>query len=119
GIRFWPEMRGLDETWQQRLSAFRQVVPVFTNVIFDTSQPHANTLFPDMFAWLNALLDLIRAHPETLFVIRAHPDELRPGKESRETVAAWVEQHGVKNLPNVVFVGPREYLSSYELIQRS
>lgn len=119
GIRFWPEMRGLDETWQQRLRAFRQVVPVFTNVIFDTSQPHANTLFPDMFAWLDAVLDLMRAHPETLFVIRAHPDELRPGKESRETVADWVERRGVKHLPNVVFVGPREYLSSYELIQRA
>ncbi|MCX8024278.1 MAG: hypothetical protein N3A60_03650, partial [Thermanaerothrix sp.] len=119
GIRFWPEIRGLDATWQKRLSAFRQVVPVFTNVIFDTSQPHANTLFPDMFAWLDAVLDLMRAHPETLFVIRAHPDELRPGKESRETVEDWVERRGVKNLPNVIFVGPREYLSSYELIQRS
>jgi len=119
GIRFWPEMRGLDEAWQQRLRAFRQVVPVFTNVIFDTSQPHANTLFEDMFAWLDAILDLMRAHPETLFVIRAHPDELRPGKESRETVEAWVRRREVERLPNVVFIGPREYLSSYELIARS
>ncbi|WP_299025814.1 hypothetical protein [uncultured Thermanaerothrix sp.] len=119
GIRFWPEMRDLDATWQQRLSAFRQVVPIFTNVIFDTSQPHANTLFPDMFAWLDAVLEVMRAHPETLFVIRAHPDELRPGKESRETVEDWVVRRGVENLPNVVFVGPREYLSSYALIQCS
>ncbi|KPL83802.1 hypothetical protein SE15_00680 [Thermanaerothrix daxensis] len=119
GIRFWPEMRDLDATWQERLSAFQQVVPVFTNVIFDTSQPHANTLFPDMFAWLDAVLEVMRAHPETLFIIRAHPDELRPGKESRETVEAWVERRGVRTLPNVVFVGPREYLSSYALIQRS
>ena len=66
------------------------MVPVFTNVIFDTSQPHSNVVFPHMFAWLDCVLELVRAHPETLFVIRAHPDEIRPGKESRESVAQWV-----------------------------
>ena len=58
-------------------------------------------------------------HPETLFVIRAHPDELRVRKSSRETVEGWVASRGVDKEPNVVFVGPRETLSSYELIQRS
>jgi hypothetical protein len=73
GIRFWPEMRGLDQAFLQRLAQFKQLVPVFTNVIFDTSQSHANTVFPDMFAWLDQVLEIIRAHPETLFVVRAHP----------------------------------------------
>jgi hypothetical protein len=58
-------------------------------------------------------------HPETLFVIRAHPDELRVRKSSRETVEGWVSSRGVDKEPNVVFVGPRETLSSYELIQKS
>src|SRR5262249_40668719 len=62
---------------------------------------------------------VIRKHPETLFIIRAHPDELRVRKSSRETVAAWVESSGAVKERNVVFVGPRESLSSYELIQRS
>jgi hypothetical protein len=61
----------------------------------------------------------MRAHPETLFVLRAHPDESRPGKASRETVAAWAERSGVLQLPNVEFVPSTEPLSSYELIQRS
>lgn len=119
GIRFWPEMRGLDEAFLNRAAQFCQVVPVFTNVIFDTSQPHSNVVFEHMFAWLDSVLEIARGHPETLFVIRAHPDEARPGKESRESVAAWVEQKGVAALPNVVFVPPQEYFSSYELIQRS
>ena len=119
GIRFWEDMRGLDAAFLQRAEKFRQIVPIFTNVIFDTSQPHANTVFEDMFAWLDATLEVIRAHPETLFVIRAHPDEMRPRKSSRETVAAWVENRKVSDLPNVIFIPPTEYLSSYELIQRA
>lgn len=121
GITFWPEMRGLDPSFLEKAAHFRQIVPVFTNVIFDTSQIHANTVFPHMFAWLNLILDLIRAHPETLFVIRAHPDEMRPSstKQSRESVQAWVNANGIASLPNTVFISPEEYISSYELIQRA
>jgi hypothetical protein len=119
GIRFWPEMRGLDEAFLAQINQYRQVVPVFTNVIFDTSQPHSNVVFPHMFAWLDQVAEIARAHPDTLFVIRAHPDEARPGKQSRESVAGWVHRSQVTDLPNVRFVKPQEYLSSYELIQRS
>jgi hypothetical protein len=119
GIKFWADMKGLDESFLQKAANFKQIVPIFTNVIFDTSQPHANTVFEDMFGWLDMTLDVIREHPETLFVIRAHPDELRLRKSSRETVEGWVSSRGVDNEPNVIFVSPRETLSSYELIQRS
>jgi hypothetical protein len=119
GIKFWADMKGLDESFLQKASKFKQIVPIFTNVIFDTSQPHANTVFEDMFDWLDMTLDVIRQHPETLFVIRAHPDELRVRKSSRETVEGWVSSRGVDKEPNVIFVSPRETLSSYELIQMS
>jgi len=119
GIKFWADMKGLDESFLQKAAGFKQIVPVFTNVIFDTSQPHANTVFEDMFDWLDMTLETIREHRETLFVIRAHPDELRVRKSSRETVAAWVEANHADKEPNVIFVGPKETLSSYELIQRS
>ncbi len=119
GIKFWADMQGLDESFLQKAAGFKQIVPVFTNVIFDTSQPHANTVFEDMFDWLDLVLEEIRSHPETLFVIRAHPDETRVRKASRETVAGWVEAHRVTDLPNVVFVSPKETLSSYELILKS
>ncbi|WKZ41190.1 MAG: hypothetical protein QY328_03940 [Anaerolineales bacterium] len=119
GIKFWADMKGLDESFLQKAAGFRQIVPIFTNVIFDTSQPHANTVFEDMFDWLDMALDVIKENPDTLFVIRAHPDELRVRKSSRETVEGWVASRGVDKEANVVFVGPREVLSSYELIQRS
>jgi capsular polysaccharide biosynthesis protein len=119
GIKFWAEMKGLDQSFLQKAAGFKQIVPIFTNVIFDTSQPHANRVFKDMFDWLDMALEVIRAHPETLFVIRAHPDELRVRKSSRETVEGWVSSRGVDKELNVIFVSPRETLSSYELIQRS
>lgn len=119
GVRFWPEMQSLPAGLMERMAQFRQVVPVFTNVIFDTSQGHANVIFPHMFAWLDCVLEIIRTHPETLFVIRAHPDEGRPGKEARESVAQWAKNHNIQSLPNVLFVDSDEFISSYELIQRS
>jgi hypothetical protein len=119
GIKFWPKMTMLDGDLLTKMNAFRQVVPIFTNVIFDTSQPHANVIFQDMFAWLDQILNVIKAHPETLFVIRAHPDEARPGKASLESVTVWIQERGVDKLPNVIFVGPEEYFSSYEMIQRA
>jgi hypothetical protein len=119
GIKFWAGMKGLDESFLRRAAGFKQIVPIFTNVIFDTSQPHANTVFEDMFDWLDMALEVIREHPDTLFVIRAHPDELRVRKSSRETVEGWVSSRGADREPNAIFVSPRETLSSYELIQRS
>lgn len=121
GIKFWREMRGLDESFLQKAARFKQVVPVFTNVVYDTSQVHANVIFPHMFAWLDIVLEIIRAHPETLFVIRAHPDEMRAGtrKLSNESVRQWVQENQVDLLPNVIFIDSQEYISSYELIQRA
>ena len=121
GIRFWPEMSGLDDEFLAHAAKFKQIVPVFTNVIFDTSQIHANTVFEHMFAWLESIVEVIRQNPETLFVIRAHPDEKRPGtrKGTREAVSDWLAERGVTSLPNVIFIDAQEYISSYDLIRRA
>ncbi len=119
GVRFWSEIKGLDNSFLQKVAAFKQIVPVFTNVIFDTSQPHSNVVFPHMFAWLDLVLEIARDHPETLFIIRAHPDESRPGKTSQESVSQWIAQNHAGSLPNLIFVDADQSLSSYELIHRS
>jgi hypothetical protein len=119
GIRFWSHMESLSETLTQRMQNFRQIVPIFTNVVFDTSQVHANTIFEDMFAWLDKNLEIIREHKDTFFIIRSHLDEMRPGKESQETVKDWVIKIHLEDYENVLFVEPQAYLSSYELIQKA
>jgi hypothetical protein len=117
GIRFFPEIKGLDESFQQKAAGFKSIVPIFTNVIFDTTQQHSNAFFPDMFTWLDRVLEVIKKHPETLFIVRAHPDEIRAGKVSLESVAMWVERTAASGLSNFIFIAPDEYISSYELIR--
>ncbi len=117
GVQFWPEMSQLSPEFIQFAKGFKQVVPVFTNVIFDTSQPHANVIFEDMFTWLDDILQVAKDHPETLFVIRAHPDEARAGKASEESVAEWAKKRQVELVPNLRFIPPQEFINSYDLIR--
>lgn len=119
GIEFWPEMRSLPAWLVERIGHHQQTVAILTNVVFDTSQIHANRFFDDMFDWLEEVAQVIRKHPETLFIIRAHPDEDRPGKASQESVSDWIRDRRLDLQPNVVFLAPDERLSSYELIRRS
>ncbi len=119
GVQFWPEIEGPPDFMVAAINSHRQTVTVFTNVIFDTSQIHANSLFSHMFEWLEAMEQVFKAHPDTLFVLRAHPDENRPGKSSEEDVASWVSKKQIEKASNVVFISPTEHISSYELIQRS
>jgi len=119
GIKFWSAMDQLSEEFLEFSGRFDNLVPVFTNVIFDTSQAHANTLFLSMFEWLDLVVEVADQHPETLFVIRAHPDEMRKGKSSQESVPSWAAQKNLDQYSNILIVGPDETLSSYELIQRS
>jgi hypothetical protein len=119
GVRFWPEIKSLDELLLKKVAQHKQTVAVFTNVIFDTSQMHANTVFPDMFVWLEGVVELARERQDTLFVVRAHPDELRPGKESQETVGDALHHCGALALPNLVFIQADQFLNSYELIEKS
>lgn len=119
GIKFWPQMQQLDPQLAGRIALYKKIVPIFSNVIFDTSQVHANTLFNDMFQWLETIYQNILNHPEVFFILRAHPDESRKGKESRESVADWVKNRGMMRLPNLIFIDSNQFVSSYELIRRS
>ncbi|MCK4693926.1 MAG: hypothetical protein KAT23_09845 [Anaerolineales bacterium] len=119
GIQFWPQMQDFDNSYGEKARRFQQIVAVFSNVIFDTSQVHANVVFSDMFAWLNSVVSFARKHPETLFVFRAHPDELRTGKESLETVEMVLRECGALEMDNIVFIPPHKLISSYELIRIS
>lgn len=119
GIRFWQEIKGFDEALEAKIGEYRNMVPVFTNVVFDTSQPHANTLFTDMFAWLDEIARTAKEFPDTLFVLRAHLDETRLRKASLETVENWVREKNVLEIPNIHFILPTEFISSYALVRRS
>jgi hypothetical protein len=118
GIHFFSNMEDLPDTLTEKIQEYEQVVSLFSNVIFDTTQMYANTVFSSMFSWLDELLPVISGHPHTLFIIRAHPDESRSGKASRESVTMWYEQNAAI-LPNVQFITPGEKVNSYALVNKS
>lgn len=119
GIQFWSEMETQNPELDTLQDKFKQMVVVFTNVCFDTSQAKANVIFESMFAWLEEVFQLARSNPDTLFVIRAHPDEAREGKHSQETVEDFVTAQTSPEDENVFFLGPRQSYSSYELIRKA
>jgi hypothetical protein len=53
-----------------------------------------------MFFWLDQILETAKVHPETLFCVRAHPDEARKGKSSEESVSQWAQERQIESLPN-------------------
>jgi hypothetical protein len=112
----WNGIQGLSGELANRIQSHRQAVTIFTNTVWDTSQAYADRFFDDMFDWLDATLGFAKMNPDTLFAIRAHPDEARPGKISNETVEDWFNHSGYQDLENVVFIPPVVQISSYELI---
>lgn len=119
GRRIWSRMDALSPALEQKIRSHRQVMALFTNVTWDTSQAYANALFRDMFEWLEATVSEIVKRPDALVIIRAHPDELRPEKPSRETVQQWLDRRGYDRHPQVVFIPADSRVSSYELIRRA
>jgi len=94
-------------------------VSIFTNVVWDTSQAYAHAFFDSMLDWLEWTVRECSNYPDTLFVIRVHPHDARPGLPSREPIAEWLRASGFLSLPNLVVIGPDEEDSSYELISLS
>ena len=72
-----------------------------------------------MFAWLDMVLAIVRAHPE-IPVRSSRPSRRNQAwQTSLESVSQWVAQKHADTLPNLIFIDSGQGLSSYELIQRS
>jgi len=119
GVKFWSEMQPLPVELCEKAKAYRQVVTVFTNVTWDTSQVYAHAFFNSMFEWLDCTLREAAEHPDTLFIVRAHPHDSRLEKPSKEPVADWLSANGYLSLPNLMFIPPDSEVSSYELMSLS
>ena len=118
GLR-WSKLKALPGELLQNIKGFRQVVVIFTNVAWDTSEAYSNSYFHSMFEWLDYTLHDAEAHPDTIFIVRAHPHDLRPWKPTKEPVSDWLRLKGYLKLPNLIFISADSGISSYELISIS
>ena len=120
GVKYYRgEVTPLRSGLQAGMAQFRQAVVIFPNVAFDTSQVFARKIFTDLFEWLAHTLEHAQQHTDTLFIVRAHPDELRPNKVSQETIGDWLLANGYINQPNVLFISPNDFTNSYDLVRET
>lgn len=98
------------------LTTTRRIVGVFSNVAFDSARFGGGRAFADMFAWLRACVERARLHPDTLFVVKAHPGEanfVESTPEAWRVGAALASSSALP--PNVRFVPPDDRVSPYAL----
>jgi hypothetical protein len=119
GHKFWSEMMGVPDSLKEKVNKYKDVVTVFTNIGYDTSQSYSDLYFENMFDWLEQVMILPSQYKDTLFVIRAHPDEVRKGRPSNESVAGFMSEKRYTGQENVVFIPGDQLISSYALLDIS
>ncbi len=97
-----------------------RLVTLFSNVTWDSAVLGRDLAFTSMHEWIEATIEYFVDHPEHQLIIRVHPVESkRPGMETREPVADFVNEK-YDNLPgNIVLLGPDDPTNSYPLMEES
>ena len=124
--KFWSGTFSQDPELNRKINEFKNTVTIFTNSVYDTSTIFSNEAFSSLFECLEVTLNEAKNQPDTLFVIRAHPDEYRASvtkkdrqQKSMELIEDWLKEKGYLNLTNLYFVSPLEFISSYQLVALS
>lgn len=101
--------------------AGRRVVSLFTNLVWDSGVVGEDTIFPDMFAWIEASIRAVSKLSATQLVIRVHPAEQKIyWHPTRDTVAAHLRKSFPAGLPeHVTFVDALDDVNSYDLVAQS
>jgi hypothetical protein len=90
---------------------------LFTNLTWDTAVVGRDLAYPDIRAWLDAVIAAFADRPEHRLVIRVHPSEVRlPGKQTRDSLEEYVRVHHPDLPANIRLVGALDDASSYDLI---
>lgn len=90
---------------------------LFTNLTWDTAVIGRDAGFDEIRTWLDVVVEEFIARPGDRLVIRIHPSELRlPGKRTRDSLGAYIEERFPALPPNIVVVGADDLRSSYGLM---
>lgn len=94
---------------------YRRVVGLFTNVAFDGARLPTDGPFPDMFDWVDQVVRRAPRHPDTLFLLKAHPAEVHFVESTPEHWRVLrVLQDRIASLPpNVRLVPPDDPVSPF------
>ena len=97
-----------------------RLVSLFPNLTWDSAVIGQEVAFPSIQAWITAAVEAFAARRQHRLLIRIHPAEVKlPGKQSREPIASFIEQHFPVLPDNVVVVGADDPSSSYPIMAAS
>lgn len=85
---------------------------LFTNIIWDAAITTSNTIFNNIFEWIEFTIKWFTDHPNKNLIIKVHPEA--PARQTKQNVYAWI----IKNfeLPDNVVVLPHDTkVNPYEL----
>lgn len=119
GAKFWKKIANPNSELINKITTHKQTVTIFTNVVFDTSQVIVHREFTSLFDWLGSTLEMARSHPDTLFIVRCHPDGKRASRISQENIEDFITKSGYLELKNVVLLDSYDITSSYDLVKLS
>lgn len=103
------------------LAGAERVVSLFTNLVWDSSVVGEDTIFEDMFDWIETTVAELQRQPGTHLLIRVHPAETSVyWHPTRERVGAALAQVYPRGLPpRVSLIDAEEPVDSYALLDRS
>ena len=119
GTNFWSEITELNDDYLSFFSNFENIITIFLNVPFDTSQKSSNKLFKNIYDWVDFLKLIVENNKKTLFIFRSHPDENRPDKASNSSLSDYIINLFKNSDENILIIDAKSSISSYELIENS
>ncbi len=97
---------------------YEKCFSIFLNLPYDTSQINTNTIFSNIYEWIDNLIENSQAYPNYFFIFNLHPAEYDPKRPSRENLYKYVRK-ATKNLDNVEIRKPFNNISSYSILKLS
>ncbi|MGE0393654.1 MAG: hypothetical protein AB7P67_08815, partial [Vicinamibacterales bacterium] len=98
-----------------------RLVVAFSNAAWDMAAVDRDVAFAGMFAWLDAVVDAARRHPDVDVVVRAHPAERQgtPDLWSRTPVPATLRARHAALPANLHLVEATDAVDTYALLARA
>lgn len=101
------------------INGSREIVSLFTNVIWDAQIYYDFNVFENIFEWVFTTIDELAKNDKVWLVIRIHPAEIKGGLPTRQPFLDEIMKKYPVLPDNVRVIPPESDLSSYTLAENS
>lgn len=96
----------------------KDIVVLFTNVIWDSSVVLEDTIFSNIFEWITTVINFYIKNQDTQLIIRIHPAEIKisPQQQTRDKVQDFIQSKFPTLPSNIIVISPQDDASPYTLM---